>query len=152
MRFRCSFSVQCIAFLVACCVTTACCAGSVGSGFVTSLSSLMLGQSGGTYDAAQVTISVDGGTSDWEGLASATLTHQEINGKCAVNGINVSIRYAWDSDNLYVLVVTSHHASFVFDADISRWRRSSVVRKCDSATNSTLVSLARDELLQRKIR
>ena len=104
MRFLCSFSVQSIAFLVACCITTACYAGGADSGFVTSLSSLMLGQSGGTYDAAQATISVDGDTSDWDGLASATLTHQEINDKSDVNGINISIRYAWDSDNLYVLV------------------------------------------------
>lgn len=78
---------------------------------------------GGTYLANKHTIRVNGDPSDWDFVTSDTFSQISLNNISSADGARAhDIRYAWDEENLYVLVVeTKRDTTPTEGSDTSDW-------------------------------
>jgi hypothetical protein len=65
----------------------------------------LFGQAGGAYDAPKRTMSIDGDLSDWFSNTDHGILSHSFTGDGSDAPVSLDIRYAWDDDNLYTMVI-----------------------------------------------
>ena len=65
----------------------------------------LFGQAGGAYDAPKRTMSIDGDLSDWFSNTDHGILSHSFTGDGSDDPVSLDIRYAWDDDNLYTMVI-----------------------------------------------